>query len=43
MAIRADGMGAMHAQLRSLNEPNTYRTVAVASVLDIRQYAPVEP
>jgi hypothetical protein len=34
VAIRKDGMGAMHAQLRRVDSPKTLKTLAVGTLLD---------
>jgi hypothetical protein len=38
VAVRDDGLGAQHAQMRRLDEPNTYRTIAIQSLLDPKQF-----
>jgi hypothetical protein len=38
VALRDDGLGAQHAQMRRMDEPNTYRTIAIQSLLDPKQF-----
>lgn len=38
VAVRDDGLGQQHAQMQRMDEPNTYRTIAVQSLLDPKQF-----
>ncbi|GEO41156.1 hypothetical protein GGE65_004864 [Skermanella aerolata] len=41
VAIRKDGMGAMHAQMKRADDPKTLKTLAVAALLDPTQFEPL--
>lgn len=41
VAVRKDGAGAQHAQMRRLDEPKTLKTLAVAILLDQSQFESV--
>ena len=40
--VRKDGMGTPHAMLRRIDDPNTLKTLSVATLLDSTQFEPVD-
>ena len=38
VAVRKDGMGAMHAQMKRSDDPKTLKTLSVATLLDPEQF-----
>lgn len=42
VAIRKDGMGASHAQLKRTDDPKTLKTLSLAALADPDQFEPVE-
>ena len=42
VAVRTDSSGAVHAKMRSLTEPKTFRTFAIEAVLDLRNFRLLE-
>ena len=42
VAVRTDSGGAVHARMRSLVEPTTFRTFAIEALLDLRNFRLIE-
>jgi len=42
VAVRKDGLGTQHAQLKRADDPYTLKTLSVAALLDPHQFEPVE-
>ncbi len=42
VAVRADESGAIHARMRSIDEPKTFRTFAIGALADTRNFHVVE-
>lgn len=38
IAIRKDGMGTQHAQLKRADDPKTLKTLSVSALLDVQQF-----
>jgi hypothetical protein len=38
VAVRKDGMGAMHAQMKRSDDPKTLKTLSVVTLLDPEQF-----
>ena len=38
VALRKDGMGAVHAQMRRADDPKTLKTMAIAALMDPEQF-----
>jgi len=38
VAVRRDGLGAVHAQLKRIDDPLSLKTLAVAALLDSNQF-----
>lgn len=43
VALRKDGMGAVHAQMRRADDPKTLKTLAIAALMDPEQFERLEP
>lgn len=41
IAIRKDGMGTQHAQMKRMDDPKTLKTLSVAALLDSQQFEAV--
>ncbi|WP_207478434.1 hypothetical protein [Arenibaculum pallidiluteum] len=42
VALRKDGMGAVHAQMKRADDPKTLKTLAIAALLDPEQFERLE-
>ena len=43
VALRKDGMGAVHAQMKRADDPKTLKTLAVAALMDPEQFERLDP
>jgi hypothetical protein len=43
VALRKDGMGAVHAQMRRADDPKTLKTLAIAALMDPEQFERLDP
>lgn len=43
VALRKDGMGAIHAQMRRADDPKTLKTLAIAALMDPEQFERLDP
>ncbi len=43
VALRKDGMGAIHAQMKRADDPKTLKTLSVAALMDPEQFERMEP
>jgi len=43
VAIRKDGIGAIHAQMKRSDDPKTLKTLSVGALLDPDQFERVDP
>lgn len=41
VAVRKDGMGTQHAQMKRMDDPKTLKTLSVAALLDSQQFEAV--
>ncbi|AWK89082.1 hypothetical protein [Azospirillum thermophilum] len=41
IAVRKDGMGTQHAQLKRIDDPKTLKTLSVSALLDSQQFEAV--
>jgi hypothetical protein len=38
IALRKDGMGTMHAQMKRMDDPKTLKTLSVSALLDANEF-----
>jgi hypothetical protein len=43
VALRKDGMGAVHAQMKRADDPKTLKTLSIAALSDPEQFERLEP
>lgn len=41
IAVRKDGMGTQHAQMKRCDDPKTLKTLSVAALLDPHEFEPL--